>query len=35
MKVKVFDTALEGRGHAIGSFTLENLKRVTVKCHGK
>lgn len=25
MKVKVFDTALEGRGHAIGSFTLEDL----------
>ncbi|MCZ3592510.1 hypothetical protein [Lactobacillus crispatus] len=25
MKVKVFDTSLEGRGHAIGSFTLEDL----------
>ena len=25
MKVKVFDTALEGRGHGIGSFTLEDL----------
>lgn len=25
MKVKVFDTSLEGRGHAIGSFTLEGL----------
>lgn len=25
MKVKVFDTALEGGGHAIGSFTLEDL----------
>ena len=25
MKVKVFDTALEGRGHGIGSFILEDL----------
>lgn len=25
MEVKVFDTALEGRGHGIGSFTLEGL----------
>lgn len=25
MKVKVFNTALEGKGHAIGSFILEDL----------
>lgn len=33
MKVKVFDTSLEGRGHAIGSFTLEDLMNDWLREH--
>ena len=33
MKAKVFDTSLEGRGHAIGSFTLEDLMNNWLRDH--